>query len=87
MCLTTDVATSYAFHDELFNTNVIETKQPISTASIPPSGSNLMADAGKNLMTLQEGALAVGEKSGNLGMYLGLGVKADIVEPENEICE
>ena len=37
-------------------------------------------------MTIQEGALAVGEKSGNLGMYLGLGVKEDIVEPENEIC-
>ena len=35
---------------------------------------------------IQEGALAVGEKSGNLGMYLGLGVKEDIVEPENEIC-
>ena len=38
-------------------------------------------------MTIQEGALAAGEKSGNLGMYLGLGVKDDIVEPENEICE
>ena len=36
---------------------------------------------------LQEGALAAGETSGNLGMYLGLGVKDDIVEPENEICE
>ena len=42
---------------------------------------------GKNLMTIQEGALAAGETSGNLGMYLGLGVKDDIVEPENEICE
>ena len=34
-----------------------------------------------------QGALAAGETSGNLGMYLGLGVKDDIVEPENEICE
>ena len=34
-----------------------------------------------------KGALAAGETSGNLGMYLGLGVKDDIVEPENEICE
>ena len=35
----------------------------------------------------EERALAAGETSGNLGMYLGLGVKDDIVEPENEICE
>ena len=39
------------------------------------------------LRPTEEGALAAGETSGNLGMYLGLGVKDDIVEPENEICE
>ena len=87
MCLTTDVATSYAFHQETFSTNVIATEQPIASATIPPKGSTNSADFGKNLMTIQEGALAAGETSGNLRMYLGLGVKDDIVEPENEICE
>ena len=58
-----------------------------SGPTIPPKGSTNSADFGKNLMTIQEGALAAGETSGNLGMYLGLGVKDDIVEPENEICE
>ena len=57
--------------------------------SVPrsPKGSTITDDRTKSLMTIQEGALAAGEKSGNLGMYLGLGVKDDIVEPENEICE
>lgn len=87
MCLTTDIATSYAFHEESFFTNVIATEQPIGSAFIPPKGTTTSDDTTKNLMTIQEGALAVGETSGNLGMYLGLGVKDDIVEPENEICE
>ena len=86
-CLTTDIATSYAFDQESFGANVIATKQPIASAFVPPKGTTNTADWGKNLMTIQEGALAAGETSGNLGMYLGLGVKDDIVEPENEICE
>ena len=85
--LTTDIATSYAFDQESFGANVIATKQPIASAFVPPKGTTNTADWGKNLMTIQEGALAAGETSGNLGMYLGLGVKDDIVEPENEICE
>ena len=32
MCLTTDIATSYAFDQESFGANVITTKQPITTA-------------------------------------------------------
>ena len=60
---------------------------PRVSAFVPPKGTTNTADWGKNLMTIQEGALAAGETSGNLGMYLGLGVKDDIVEPENEICE
>ena len=63
--------------------------EPVSSAR---TGKILLCElpssnVGKNLMTIQEGALAAGDTSGNLGMYLGLGVKDDIVEPENEICE
>ena len=47
MCLTTDVATSYAFHQETFSTNVIATEQPIASATIPPKGSTNSADFGK----------------------------------------
>ena len=94
VCLSSDRTDSYAFRGIGFGfgggfgfPNPIATTDPIesetlTTKDAPPETS----DTAIALMTIEEGALAPGATSGNLGMYLGLGLEVDVVEPVNEIC-
>ena len=87
VCLSSDRTDSYAFRGEAFSANPIADKDPIdgvtlTTKDAPPETDDLAIA----LMTIEEGALAPGATSGNLGMYIGLGLEVDVVEPVNEIC-
>jgi len=84
ICLTTKHPKSKAWHTLSFSKDPIYDRSP----SPPATGSKITADSAIALgVHLDGGAvLGVGDTTGNLGMFLGLGMEDDVKLPEHVIC-
>ena len=54
--------------------------------SLPSADYTVNSDTGIGVMAVNDGALAPGSNSSNIGMYLGMGDIDDVKEPSDEIC-
>jgi hypothetical protein len=84
ICLTTKHPKSKAWHTLSFSKDPIYDRSP----SPPATHSKVTADTAIALgVHLDGGAvLGVGDTTGNLGMFLGLGMEDDVKLPEHVIC-
>jgi len=83
ICLTTKHPKSKAWHTLSFSKDPIYDRSP----SPPGVGSRITADTAIALGVQLDGTtLAVGDRTGNLGMFLGLGMEDDVKLPEHVIC-